>query len=127
MFSIHRKVYISVRDCRAFLGLEAWSRINLLHHINTVYRTDRQAEFAAGAFGGEYRVHHLRCADDGVYRAGLHAAKAADAALLVDKGDIILSKIFDRWRAFGSEQSAQALHQFVTTRRALIDRRFSSE
>ena len=111
MFSIHREIYISLKNCRAlFLAPEAWSRIFELHHINAIYRTDWQAEFAAGAFGGEYRVHHLRCADDGVYRAGLHAAKAADAALLVDKGDIILSKILNRWRAFGSEQSAQALH-----------------
>ena len=72
-------------------------------------------------------MHHLRCADDGVDRAGLYAAEAADATLLVDEGDLILGKFFDRWRAFGAEQNAQALHQFFAAGRTLIDRRLSSE
>ena len=46
-----------------------------------------QHEFAAGARGGDDRVHELCRADDRVDRTGLNAERAADAAFFVDDGD----------------------------------------
>src|SRR5699024_10929027 len=56
-------------------------------HVDAVDRTHRYAEVAAGALVGNDGVHLLGRADDGIGRADLDAARAADAFVLADEGD----------------------------------------
>src|SRR3990167_4419984 len=54
---------------------------------DAVHGAGRQAELAAGAVCGDHRVHESLRARDRVHRAGVDAARAADAARFVDQRD----------------------------------------
>ena len=56
-------------------------------HVDTIHWTGFDAQVATGALIDNYRMHQLRCADDGIYRAGLNAFSAADALIFADIRD----------------------------------------
>jgi hypothetical protein len=56
------------------------------HHRDAIHGAGRQAQFAAGAFTGDHRVHQLARADDGIHGTGIDALAATDAKGFIDHG-----------------------------------------
>jgi hypothetical protein len=56
------------------------------NHRNAIHGAGRQAQFAAGAFTGDHRMHQLARADDGIHGTGIDALAATDAKGFVDHG-----------------------------------------
>src|SRR5699024_6194802 len=48
-------------------------------HVDAIHRAHRYAQLTARALVGDHGMHLFRGADDGVHRAGLDAARTADA------------------------------------------------
>jgi hypothetical protein len=94
------------------------------HQHDTIHRTRRQAQLAAGAFIGDDRVHQLARAENGIHRTGIDALAAADAKGFVYHGTrprfvIAVSRVqrFDR----EMQQRGQRPQGDITARRTLID------
>ena len=56
-------------------------------HVDTIHWTGFDAQVTTGALIDNDRMHQLRCADDGIYWAGLNAFGAADALIFADIRD----------------------------------------
>ena len=109
------------RGARQRLGRQARRR----DHVDAVHGACGHAKLATVAVRGDDRVHALARADDGVGRAGLEAARAADAGGLVDPGDA-RRRLEPAGRVEGHggavEQRRELVDQRGAARRAAIER-----
>ena len=71
------------------------------YDLDAIDRAGRNAQVAAGAQIGQYRMHHFRGPDDGVDRTGLYAFGATDAFGFTDEN-----------HAIGSVFAVQAVQRF---------------
>jgi hypothetical protein len=94
------------------------------HHGDAIHGAGRQAQFTAGAFMGDHRVHQLARADDGIHGTGIDTFAATDAKGFVDHGACprfvrTETRVERLWR--GMQQRTQRLDGDIAARGALID------
>ena len=94
------------------------------HQHDTIHRTRRQAQLAAGAFMGNDRVHQLARAEYGIHRTDIDALAAADAKGFVYHGArprfvLAVSRV-QRFRR-EMQQRGQRLKSDIAARRTLVD------
>jgi hypothetical protein len=92
--------------------------------IDTVHRTRRQTEFAAGAFCLDHGVHLTGCSEDCIDGAGLNTQGAADTAVFIDQCNqwwLMFSTFTVERLGFRPKQVCQCFDPFFATWRALID------
>jgi len=91
---------------------------------NAVYRAGFEAQFAAGAVVADNSVTELRSSHDGISRANLYTARASDADILIDKGDLLSfvdSKRRIKRAIAAVKQFCQRADRGGASRRALIN------
>jgi hypothetical protein len=94
------------------------------HHGDAIHGTGQQAQFAAGAFTGDHRVHQLARADDGIHGTGIDTLAAADAKGFIDHGACprfvrTETRVERLWRDM--QQRTQRADGGIAARGALID------
>jgi hypothetical protein len=95
---------------------------------DAVHGTGRQAQGAAGAFGGNHGMHQFAGADDRIYRAGGNTKRASDAGRLFDPCHrrwccAAVGRV--QWQQLFAEQRCDFRNDLVTARRTLVEGRCS--